>query len=167
MKKRNVIFYLVWLIVLVIFQPTLMQGIRILGVSPDMFLVFVVCAGLLRGRGDGAVIGFIFGLVFDLLVGEFIGISAILYMYIGLSAGIIKERFVSDRLFVAVLVIASSALVYGIIYYIVYYIGFKDLGFGTALLRTVLPKTLYTALAGFILFVPIRKSFKLIEDKMF
>ncbi len=167
MKKRNVIFYLVWLSILVIFQPTLMQWIRILGVSPDMFLVFVVCAGLLRGRGDGAVIGFIFGLIFDLLVGEFIGLSAILHMYIGLCSGIIKERFVSDRLFVTVLVIVSGSLAYGVIYYIAYYIGFNDLGFGTALLRTILPKTLYTALAGFILFVPIRKSYKLIEDKIF
>ncbi len=167
MKKRNVIFYLVWLIVLVIFQPTLIQGISILGVSPDMFLIFVVCTGLLRGRGEGAVIGFIFGLIFDLLVGEFIGISAILYMYIGLSAGIIMERFVSDRVFVGALVIASGAFIYGVIYYIAYYIGFKDLGFGTALLRTILPKTLYTGIAGLLLFAPVRKSFKLIEDKMF
>ncbi len=167
MKKRNVIFYLIWLIILVIFQPTLMQGIRVLGVSPNMFLVFVVCAGLFRGKGEGAVIGFIFGLVFDFTVGRLVGLSAIIYMYAGFSAGIVKERFTSDRIIVAVPIILAAALLGEIIYYIGYYISFKDLNFGIALIRTILPKTLYTTIMGIVLFMPIRKSFGLIEDKMF
>lgn len=167
MKKRNIIFYLIWLIVLVVFQPTLFQGIRIFGVSPDMFLVFAVCTGLFRGKGEGAVVGCIFGFVFDLLVGKSIGISAIIYMYTGFVSGVIRERFTSDRITVAAPVLFITALISGIIYYVAYNISWKDLGFGIALIRTILPKTLYTAIMGTALFIPIRKSFKIIEDKMF
>lgn len=167
MKKRNVIFYILWLVVLVIIQPTLMQGIEVFGVSPDLFLVLVVCAGLFRGKGEGAVAGFIFGLAFDVMVGRLVGLSGIIYMYAGFSAGMVRERVVSDRITVAIPVILATALLGGVIYYIGYHISYGDLGFGIALIRTILPKALYTTVAGIVLFVPIRKSFDLIREKMF
>ena len=77
----GVLFYAVWLIVLVIIQPTVIQWISVFGISPDMFLIFVICAASEKGRESGAVCGFVFGLVFDMMIGRMPGVNAILYMY--------------------------------------------------------------------------------------
>ena len=47
----GVLFYAVWLIVLVIIQPTVIQWISVFGISPDTFLIFVICAASEKWRG--------------------------------------------------------------------------------------------------------------------
>lgn len=164
-NKRSIIFYAVWLLVLVIIQPTAVQWIRIFGVSPDLFLIFVICTGLIRDKREGAVIGFVFGLVLDMMVGRMVGLSAIVYMYLGLLTGLLRDHFVSDGAIVCAITVFIAALIYNIIYYIGYFIAWGDLGFGIALIRIILPKALYTGIAGFILCVPIGKSFNLLERR--
>lgn len=164
-NKRSVIFYAVWLLVLALIQPTAVQWIRIFGVSPDLFLIFVICTGLLRDKREGAVIGFVFGLVLDMMVGRMVGLSAIVYMYLGLLTGLLRDHFVSDGVIVCAITVFVAALIYNIVYYIGYLIAWGDLGFGIALIRTILPKALYTGIAGFILCVPIGKSFNLLERR--
>ena len=165
MNKRNFIFYAVWLLVLVLIQPTAVQWIRIFGVSPDLFIIFVICAGLRRDKWEGAVVGFIFGMVFDMLVGRMIGLGAVIYMYSGFLTSLLRERFVSDGCIVCSIIIFIAALVCNLIYYIGYYITWGDLGFGIALIRTILPKALYTGIAGLVICVPVGKSFNLIERR--
>lgn len=165
MKKREVLFYIIWLIVLVILQPTVIARIKIFGNAPDMFLVFIVFTGLIKGRWHGTIWGFIFGFVFDLTVGKMIGISAGLYMLIGFLAGGLRERVLNFGPIFTSLVILASAFICGIFYYFGHLMVYGDLGFFTALLRTILPKALYTAIAGLILFKPIKASFNLIKER--
>lgn len=162
MRILKIIFYAIWLFVLTVFQPTLIQWIGIFGISPNIFLVFVVAASFLQGKEEGAVCGFIFGLAFDMMTGRMVGLSAIVFMYIALAAGVFKERFYngSGSVSVAVLTAAASG-VYGFVYYIAYYMVWGDISLALALLRVIMPEVLYTTVTGFILFVPIRKSFSI------
>ena len=166
MRTKETIFYAVWLIILAIFQPTLMQWIGIFGISPNAYLVFVVAAAFLRGKEEAAICGAFFGLMFEFAVGRLIGLSGILFMYIGFATGFAQERFLSNSGAVATAIVTFvMSLMYGIVYYMAYSMVWGDLGFFMALLRVILPECLYTAILSFILFVPIRKSFSLIERR--
>ena len=167
MKVRNTVFYAVWLIVLALLQPTLIQWIRIFGCSPDMFLIFVVCTGLIMGKQHAAVIGFIFGLVFDFNVGRMIGLSAALYMLLGYGIGMVKEKFVSESRIVCVFITAISCILYSVFYYIGYSVAWGELGFFTALFRIIFPKAIYSALVVLILYSPIKKSFLIINKRKY
>lgn len=166
MKKHTFLFYFIALAIVAIFQPTLMNGIEIFGVSPDLFIVFTVCSAMLRGGSNGAVCGFVFGLVLDMLTGRLIGINAVLYMYAGFLTGILNERYIStESSFANAVFVFASSLVCGVLYFTVYNGAWSDIRFFTAFLRTILPKAVYSAVVGFVLFVPLKKCFGLIEVK--
>ncbi len=168
MKIKKILFYTVWILLIAVLQPTLFRGIDIIGISPNSFLVFVAAAAFLRGKSEGAVCGAICGLVFDLLAGRMIGVSVLIYMYAGFGVGLVRERYLSGAgsITVAIVTLAAS-VVCGIVYYIAYSMVAGDIGFFTALIRIVLPEALYTALLGLVLFIPVQKSFTLIEGRKF
>ena len=166
MKALKVLFYGIWLFAIAILQPTLISAISIFGVAPDLFLVFVVAAAMLRGKRAGAICGVSSGLVFDLLIGRMIGVNAILFMYAGLFAGLVCEKFISGTGSVAgAVIVFAISLLCGIIYYIAYNMVWGDIGFWTALIRIVIPESIYSAILCFVVFRPIEKSFKLITGR--
>ncbi|MBO5364758.1 MAG: rod shape-determining protein MreD, partial [Clostridia bacterium] len=61
----QILFYLIWLMLLTVLQSTVARGIDIWGIAPNLFLSFVVLAGFSRGRMEGAICGAVFGLVYD------------------------------------------------------------------------------------------------------
>lgn len=166
MKKFTVVFYLVWLLIISVLQPTVMGWIEIFGITPDMFLIFVVCAGLLRGMWDGAICGFVFGLVLDLIIGRMIGLNAALYMYAGLITGVLKDKYInSDSAVTNGVFVLGSTLVCGLLHFIAYNMAWDNIGFFMALIRIIIPKAIYTAAISFILYVPMKKSFDLIKER--
>lgn len=167
LKKRfTAIFYAVWLVILIIIQPTVVQWISVFGISPDMFIVFVICAALLRGKTHGAVCGFVFGMVLDFMTGRMIGITAVLFMYAGFAAGVLKENFISSesRLGTAAFVFAAS-FVCSAVYMAAYSAAYGSPGLLRGVCGTVLPKALCSAAAAFIFSPLIRRSFGLIAER--
>lgn len=159
-------FYAVWLTVITTLQPTLFSALKIFGIAPNIFLLFVIAAAFIRGKTEGAVCGAVFGLVFDLLAGRLIGVNILIFMYAGYCVGMIKERYIGGAGAITFGVIAAIvSLVCSICYYAVYSMAVSDIGFFAALIRIILPEAVYTALIGVILFIPTEKSFKLISDK--
>lgn len=168
MKMITGVFYAVWLLILVIFQPTLVQSIGILGISPNIPLIFIVMTALLRGKKEGAICGAIFGFVFDVMIGRLIGVSSLLFMYIGALAGLVSENILSDTGVIATaILIFVSNLIYASLYYIAYSMLWGDMGIITAVTRVILPESLYTAVFTMLFFFPIRKSFSIISKRNF
>ena len=166
MRIKSIIFYAIWLLIFIILQPTLFEWIGVFGISPNVFLVFVVLTALLRGKRAGAVCGAVFGLVFDLLTGRMVGFSGIIFMYIGAGIGMAAEQFLnSSGASVSAVVLFVASFVYTFVYYIAYSMMFGDMGFLTALLRVILPEAVYNSLLGWVMFVPIRKSFGKIKRR--
>lgn len=162
----NILFYAVWLFILIIFQPTVIQWISIFGISPDMFLIFVICTASLKGRQSGAICGFIFGLAFDMLTGRMPGLSAILYMYTGLATGILKESIIqSEGHFSAMIFTLAATFVCQTVYLFAYSMAYGNPGLLNGLCKTAIPKAAYTAVAMYTVGRLVKRSFKLISER--
>lgn len=160
----RIVFYAVWLVILAVFQPTLARGIEIWGIAPNLFLCFVVMAGFLRGKFEGAICGMVFGLVYDLLIGRMIGVSSLIYLYLGLGAGILSEHFFSGgKRLAASATIAVGTLAAALVYYLARLMAAGDVGFVTALVRIALPEAVYNAGIGFLLAFPMQGLMKLMR----
>lgn len=164
----KILFYLLWLILLSILQPTFARGIAIWGIAPNLFLCFVVLIGCFRGASEGAVCGMVFGLVYDLLVGRMIGVSSLIYLYLGLGAGLLGAGFFSNgKQLAGCFGAVAGTIAAGLVYYMARTATGGDIGFVTAMFRISLIEALYNGVVGFLLVYPLRLSMKMIRRNSF
>lgn len=71
-----------------IVQVGVFQQFTIMGAHPDGWLLFAIAAGLVAGAQNGAVIGFVTGLVADLFVVTPFGLSALCYVLVAFIVGV-------------------------------------------------------------------------------
>lgn len=75
------------ILVTVIAQVGLVNGLVIDGAHPDLFLLLAVVAGLTAGPQRGAMIAFVVGLVADLFVLTPFGLSSLVYVLVAFGVG--------------------------------------------------------------------------------
>ena len=61
----KLLHHVVWLILIAILQPALINALSVFGVNGNVFLLFIVLIGFFCGRMQGMLCGILFGLVYD------------------------------------------------------------------------------------------------------
>ena len=79
-------------------QIALLSRMSMLGGQPDLPLALIVSVALFRGPFHGEVVGFVSGLLLDLLSdGPLLGVQAFSRVVIGYGVGFIRGRLYSDN----------------------------------------------------------------------
>ena len=89
----KLLHHVVWLILIAILQPALINALSVFGVNGNVFLLFIVLIGFFCGRMQGMLCGILFGLVYDIYVGRFIGTDMLIYLFIGYFSAVVSDRF--------------------------------------------------------------------------
>jgi len=76
-----------------ILQTLLVSRVSVLGVTADLFLIFTVVVAISRGSVEGAIFGFIAGLVADIGYMQPLGIRSLIYVLTGYFVGMVVVRF--------------------------------------------------------------------------
>ena len=112
----KIVFLIVGSLVL---QIALLSRISMLGGQPDLPLALIVSVALFSGPFHGEVVGFVSGLLHDLLSGQLLGIQSFSRVVIGYGAGFIRGRLYADNFitqlvsgFIATLVHKTITLVH-------------------------------------------------------
>ncbi len=93
-----------------VLQVAFLGDLRIFGVHPDLMLLVAVAAGLIGGPSRGAVVGFVSGLLVDLLLPGRLGTSALAFSLVGFGVGVAGESLMrSAKAILVGLVVAGSA----------------------------------------------------------
>ncbi len=156
-----------FLIVFSILQSTWLNSIAILNVKPNLFLVYVIIICCFCNRIEGATLGFVFGLVLDILIGRFWGMNAVLGMLAGFFIAHACERVLgNNNILIIVLIVLIGSFVYESIYYFLSYLFSENLNFKTAIFRILFPESLYNAVAALpVYFLAARFIKRLYIDK--
>jgi rod shape-determining protein MreD len=77
----------------VIFQVSFLSDLSVMGATPYILPVLVVCLGLLGGAVIGAVCGFAAGLLLDSALLQTLGVSSLVLLAVGYLAGRYRENF--------------------------------------------------------------------------
>jgi len=145
-------------IVILIFQLTVVDWIRIQNIRPDLLMLYILYLGYREGKVAGMLFGFAFGLLQDLTAASaFIGLSSLSKTMVGFSAGYLQGKFTVYNPFTLYGAAAVFILLGQFIYFYVYYAAAP--ASGTEILgRFVIPAAAYTVLLGGILMVilPLR-----------
>jgi rod shape-determining protein MreD len=135
-------------------QTTLLADVRFFGVAAQLMLCMSIAAGAIGGSERGAVAGFIFGLLFDLVLSSPLGMLSLLYGLAGFVAGYAHSRTVVNPRWMNALVIGGvSALATLSHPVLANWIGVEG-WISSRLLRVVLIVGVVNALASFFI-VPL------------
>ena len=156
-------FYGVWLLLITAVQSTVLKGIEILSVKPNLFFIFTLMTALLRGRKEGMVAGALFGLFLDISAGRLIGAYGILYLYMGFAVGVISERFISRAHFAFSLILTFIFTVLTeFVYFLLTLTVLNGADMGYSLLHIILPAAVYNTVAAAVMYFAVLKSLKFI-----
>lgn len=115
MKKILCIVCLILAFFLVYFlQSNFFTWFTIATVQPNLFIIFILFIGLFAGRKIGAVLGLLFGIYIDLLVGRVIGISGVMLGAIGLLGEYLEKNFSKESRVTIMLMVIGCTMIYEI-----------------------------------------------------
>ncbi len=157
--------YVLILIVLVIVQKTLIPFISLVGVTPDVLLIFVVLIALREGQIAGTVFGFIVGFMIDIVSGDFLGLSALTKTIAGFTAGYFYNEMNPLQTlgtYAFFIVVAVAAIVHNIIHFAFLFQGLP-VSITEVIFKFIIGSTVYTVFISLILFFYYNSQSKLIR----
>lgn len=143
-------------------QTTIMQSFSSLLVRPELMLILVVSFGFMRGKKSGMLTGFFAGLLMDLFYGEFFGLTALLYMYIGFLNGFGYKVFFDEDVKAPMLLTAVSCFGYRMALGLIRFLLGDTFSFGLFVRSEVLPITISTVLCSLFFY----KLYYIINKKL-
>lgn len=145
---RSGLHVILGILLLILFQTTLLEKVAILGIKPDLPLIAVFLIGLFWGEVKGVVSGLGLGYLMDLMSGGIWGIHLITKSVLGFLAGIMGRTLINMKVMFIGILIALCSLCQGLIFLLVSSFSTSSEGASFLLSHTVLPQALYDGILG-------------------
>ena len=142
--------------IIAILAASVVPYVKVLGVAPNLVLIFAVCWAMIRGQGEAMVVVPIAGLVRDLTTSDPVGTSMLALSPIVLLAVIRELRPVESDFLPTLAVVATASLAYSVISLAVLTAVGDGVPWGTAMLRVALPSMLVNPLFTVLIYPPMR-----------
>jgi rod shape-determining protein MreD len=123
-------------------QVVIVSSLVVQGGAPDLLLVVIVALGLLRGSVPGAVLGFLGGLVVDVVTLGTLGVTSLILTLAGFWAGRYAETTVRSRRLAPVIAVGTITALVGAFGYVLHYLLDEQVVASHALLTALVPALL-------------------------
>ncbi len=153
----KIILTVILIALLTVLQTTVLRGIEVLGVIPNLLFITVVCYSLLHADYSALVMGVACGLLLDITGGRIVGMNALLCTLVAYFCICISGSLFNNNIPVAMLFVLLLTVPYELITYIFYFVIWGQGSFWYALLLKILPAAVYNALAAAVLYPLVRK----------
>lgn len=160
---RRYIYLLLLNIVCFVLQTTVFRHLPLGGVVPNILIMITAASGLMYGRKLGMFSGFVGGLMIDAMFNSVIGLTILIYSFIGYVNGMLNKLYFKERLYIPVITIVLSDLAYGVLYYVCRFMFRGRMDFMFYLIHVMIPEAVYTLIIGvpiYLLMRQIKEHFK-------
>jgi rod shape-determining protein MreD len=150
----------------VLLQLSFFSQVELFHVSPDVLPALVVCLALLGGSLTGAVAGFSIGFFLDCLLVEALGISSLVLLGVGYSAGLFRERFEIHNSLVPAMLCMGLTLVAELGFAAIQLLLGIDAPVSLLIVRDMLLKSVYAFFLGWPIYLLVRRALRpaLVEE---
>ena len=153
--KRG-IFITFMVIVCFVLQSTLFRTFSFGGISPNLMIILTATFGFMCGKTCGLIVGFSAGLLYDIFFGNVLCFHALIYMYIGYINGNFKQIFYKEDIKLPLVLITTSDLLLGLVYYVLLFMLRGRFHFGHYFTAIMIPEVVYTIVATIVLYPIVR-----------
>ncbi|MCR5625162.1 MAG: rod shape-determining protein MreD [Lachnospiraceae bacterium] len=133
-------------------QTTVLERVAIAGIIPNMMLIVTTLYGFMYGKKEGMFVGFLSGLLIDVLYNQVIGVSIILFCTIGYINGDARKLFFKEDFYVPVIVFGINDIIFNLMYYICYFLMRGRVGLFEYFFKIIIPEMSYTIIVGFFVY---------------
>lgn len=158
-RSRLIVFALLLALLLLlgaVLQTSVFGRLTYIGAVPDIMLCIVTCIAFFNGRHHGAITGLAAGALIECIASTGVVLTPLFYMLFGYLAGH-YGRAVQPKRFVAYLFYLMFALFLRAGLTVLYVcLIYHNIHLLQILLHAVLPEMLTTALAGILLYLPMK-----------
>lgn len=149
-----------------ILQMMVLPMVRILIALPNLFLILVMSSGFLFGKAYGLFVGFLTGLLIDVVGTGTPGFHALILMLIGYGDGLLSEKMESEIIPVLFLILSVNELLYHLYLFIFGFLVGSRFSWLPYIKEVFIPEILLTLLVflplyGLMLFVSKRWDLKI------
>ena len=103
-------------------QESVFPHLALGGITPNCIIILVCFAGFSNGALEGMLVGFFSGILIDLMHGQWFGMYALIYLYIGFLNGSFRKFFFGEDLKLPLLFTGLSDIIYGfVIYFFIFF----------------------------------------------
>ena len=150
MKRKIITFFII--IACFLLESTVFSNLSFAGITPNLLIVVTSSFGFMRGKKEGMVIGFISGLLIDIMFHDLVGFYALVYTLIGYGNGLFRKIFYPDDIKLPLILIGASDLIYGHIVFIFMFVMRSKFHYVYYLKNIIIPELIYTILVTLILY---------------
>ena len=140
---------------LAVIQAAALPYWRVLGVTPDLLLIFAACWAMLRGQREAMLVVPLAGILRDLVTSDLLGTSLLALAPIVFLASLRDLKVVETDFVPTLAVVAVGSLAYGLISMTVLTASGQEISWLSALRVAILPSVIVNALFTPILYLPI------------
>lgn len=146
-------------------ETTVFHHLAIASVIPNLLIVVTSSFGFMRGKKEGALVGFFCGLLKDILSGGLVGFYALIYTLIGYCNGFFHRLFYDEDIKLPIALIAASEFVYSMVIYLFLFMLRSDFKFDYYFGHIIMPELVYTILITLGLYQIILHINQKLEEK--
>lgn len=141
---------------LAVLGASAMPHLKVLGVTPDLVLIFAACWTMVRGQAEALLVVPMAGFLRDLSTSDPLGTSALALSPIVLLAAARELRTVETEFVPTLVVVAAASLAYAVLSMAVLSATGQAIPWLDGLLRVALPAAVVNALFTPIVYLPVR-----------
>ena len=152
MILMRLIIVTIILIASVLLEAIFVGHMSIFGVTPYLMLPIITSYSILRGDTEGAIVGFTGGLLQDIVLGQALGLFAMLGLLVGYFAGKPFRDFFRESYLLPMLITGVIATIYGFTVYIFNSLTIAPINMFHHIGTVILPATVYTMIISLIVY---------------
>ena len=165
MKNTLIIIGMILLFLILYFlQINFFNWFTIAGISPNLFVIFILFVGLFAGKRVGIPFGIIVGLGLDFFISKKIGISGIMLGAIGALGGFLDKNFSKDSRMTIILMTVVVTFIYELGVYLLNYFIVSTTIEMIPFLKIVLIEIVYHVLLVIIFYPLLQRAGYYIEE---
>lgn len=150
-----------FLLLIAVLQTTLFEYIEVLGVKPNLFLVYVLILSFFCSKKESLILGAVFGLTFDVLIGKFLGMNALMCSVSGFFTAHFCEKVLGNKnVLIVFLFTVVISVFYELINHLFSFLIIGDVDLIYAFKSVIFIECVYNGLMVFLLYPIIKKLTK-------
>lgn len=162
--KRKIVTVCIILICFLL-ESTVFPSLSFASVTPNLMIIVTSSFGFMRGKKEGMMVGFLSGLLIDIMFSDLIGFYTLIYTVLGYANGFFRKIFYDDDIKLPLILIAASDFLQGNIICIFMFIMRSRFHYFYYLKSIIIPELIYTILITLILYQIILKINKKLESE--